>query len=596
VPERWGATPDVPSDGLEEPTKSSLMRKLSWGVGIFLGCVIVGAGIFFIAFSGRSGGGPTISIDGPDALARGVPFDLTVSVSNQGDTMLRATTLNLTLPPGLVALGGTGARNGVVSEPIGDLGSGILTQKSFKLLPIGDIRSVQKVTASVSYGSTGSGRFDASESREVTITQSAITLEIQKLDKVLSGSVFTVDVKYKNVSGFDFPDVTISAKYPTTFAFKDASLTPDAGNNVWHLGGLKSGSEGTLSITGTVEGPDDARYGIPVTLDAGFGGEEYTLAEGTADIMLAPSPITLDVTVNGSTAYVAKIGDQLVYTVGYKNTSGIALADVVIRAALTGDLFDVSSLGSEGQFDSLHNSIVWNAASVPSLRLLDPGAGGTVSVAVKLKSAFPMLQTTNKNFTVAFAVTVDSPSVPFYLTASKTSASRTVTTKVGGFVTIDAQAFYRDPKANIANLGSLPPKANTATEYTVHWVIKNAATDVDNVQVSAFLQGGVLWTNQVKSNIGSAPSYNDRTQELTWTIPHIAATKGFANEPIEAVFQVQATPSITQVGRVMPLIGETRLSAVDLFTSSTIETGDSGVTTALPDDPTVGQGAGVVVP
>jgi hypothetical protein len=105
-----------------------------------------------------------------------------------------------------------------------------------------------------------------------------------------------------------------------------------------------------------------------------------------------------------------------------------------------------------------------------------------------------------------------------------------------------------------------------------------------------------MWTGQVKSNSATVPLWNERTREITWAIDRILATKGVIGDPTEAVFQVRAVPTFEQVGRAEPLMTETKLAATDEFTGGVLEFADPALTTALPDDPTVGQSAGIVVP
>ena len=54
-------------------------------------------------------------------------------------------------------------------------------------------------------------------------------------------------------------------------------------------------------------------------------------------------------------------------------------------------------------------------------------------------------------------------------------------TKVAGLVKIESKAYFRDADSGIANSGPWPPKANQATQYTVHWRITNYATDISRV-------------------------------------------------------------------------------------------------------------------
>ncbi len=371
---------------------------------------------------------------------------------------------------------------------------------------------------------------------------------------------------------------------------------PDSLNSYWRLGELKAGSRGDLQIKGSIEGYDRSRFTIPLTVSVNFLGETYPLVEQVLAIAIAPSPVNLQVVVNRKLDYVARIGDRLTYTIQYQNNSGIALADVVLAASLSGELFDIPSLRpyTGAQIDSVTNTITWNASQVPEFRLLAAGATGSVDFDIGLLPTYPIKRLSDKNFMLHVKAHLDSPSVPYYLAAPKTAADASLDTKVSGMVALDAQAFYRDAAAAMVNRGTVPPQVNKQTEYTVHWVITNYATDLKQVIVRSRLEPGVAWTGIVKSNVPSVPLYNERTQEITWTIDKVIATKGVVGAPVEAVFQVRATPNVTQVGQVMPLVSETTLMATDDFTGLSLEARDGGLSTDIPDDKTVGQGSGVV--
>ena len=128
---------------------------------------------------------------------------------------------------------------------------------------------------------------------------------------------------------------------------------------------------------------------------------------------------------------------------------------------------------------------------------------------------------------------------------------------------------------------------NTPTNYTIHWVVKNYSTDIRDAEVRAFLQSGVRWTGKVKSNIAAVPSYNERTQEVVWPIGKIIATKGVIDKPLEAIFQIEATPSVDQTNRYMPLLSETAVTAFDEFINAELRGADAEISTLTIDDPTV---------
>ena len=70
---------------------------------------------------------------------------------------------------------------------------------------------------------------------------------------------------------------------------------------------------------------------------------------------------------------------------------------------------------------------------------------------------------------------------------------------------------------------------------------------------------------------------------------------GAHNAPLEAIFQIEATPSSTDVGKYMELIKDTFLKAIDDFTAIELGDSDNAINTQLPDDTTVTPSQGVVL-
>jgi len=570
-----------------------LWLKILFVFAGFTSLVTLGIVAFFLFdFSGQP---ENISIDiiSPKEIYRGVPFELSVGVNNQGENILRAANLVLQLPNGVINTNDLNNQY-LIQDSIGDVGSGSFTKRTYSLIGIGPKDSVQTIEANLSYA-VGQNRFEEKNSYEIAIENLAVEIEIEKPEKVLNGSSLEIKVKYKNISYFDFAEVSLEAKYPTGFKFISASILPDALSNRWRLGELKNNASGELAIKGSVIGEDQASFNIPITAYANFFGKEYLLNESLASIAIAPSPVRLEIMVNNRDSYIAKIGDKLEYMMKYYNLSGIALSDVILQANISGELFDFSTISTNGALDSLTQTLSWNASHIPGLKLLDAGGSGEARFSVSLKNQFPIKRFNDKNFTLKAVAAINSPSVPYYLDAKETSTSASLETKVAGLVAFDAKALYRDPSSEIANSGRFPPKVNEPTEYTIHWLIKNYAVDLNNIQIKSSLSSGVSWTGVVKSNTDTVPLYNDRTQEIVWDIPKMPANQGILNSPFEAIFQIKAVPNQNQVGQFMPLVNVANLKAIDDFTGLELSDSDSGLNTALSDDPTVGKEDGRVL-
>ena len=564
----------------DEPAHRWLKRTLL--IGTCVAVVIIGLGVLFIFSYTSNARGVNVEIGDIGNVSRGVPFNLEVSASNNSGATISGAVITVNLPAGMIAPGPSGDRT-LITDSVGDISSGNLVKRTYSVVPIGDVGSNQTVKTSLSYEIETGARFESNGSGNAVISDSAVEIDVKKPDQILSGSEFSIEIDYTNKSSSDIPGLNLQAEYPDYFKFDSASVPPSSLNNYWDLGSLKAGADGKLSISGTLSLASGGAS-IPLTLSANFGDRSYPIAEGSADLSSSASPISLDVFVNNQSDYVANLGDVLNYSIRYENQSGIALSDVRINASISGSMADMSTLSTNGSWNASSQTISWDSSNLPSLKMLDPGASGEVDFKVNLKSAFPIKTLSDRNFLVRAAVTVSSPSVPYYLSASQTSVQETSDVKVSGLALLTARGFWNDPETGIADSGTLPPKVGQPTQYTIHWLIKNFSTDLNSVEVSAPLAPGVKWTGTASANLGSAPVYQASENSVVWDIDRVAATKGVLSDPAEAIFQVEATPDASMVGKAEPLIGPTSMKAIDAFTDlNSSENAPSIDTSALGD-------------
>lgn len=565
-------------------------------VFLFVSIVVVLASVvagIFIWQQAKGVRGLNITLELPEEIIIGAPFDLEVGIANESDNILEDAELSVELPADVVFLGSPADKT-IDFKILGNLGQGSLTQESFRLLATGGENTVKEIKVTVNYlpSSLGS-KFEKTQSVAFSVVGAGTEFDIAVPQKVFSGEEFDAVVTYKNTSGGDLTGLRLKISYPPVFAFKSASLAPDFGNNVWELGDLRDNSAGKITIKGQLVGPDDAFFEFKTSLDAEFQGRNYTIAERTASIAIEPSPITIQIALNGSQDYVAYADEDLRYTINFLNNTDVALNDVIVRAKLAGEMFDLSSVASNASLRSSDNTLIWNTANTQGLSVLAPGANSAVSFSLKTKDSYPIKRLSDKNFMLKVEVQVESPTVPYNVASEKTLAVAKMETKVGGQLLVDAQGFFRDAASGIVNKGPWPPKVGQPTNFTIHWFLYNYSTDVSNVELKAFLGSNVKVT-LIKSNIASAPAYNDRTQEIAWNIDRIQATKGVLTSPVEAVFQVELTPAVNQAGSGATLMQTTLLTVTDDFTGASLRSQDAPVTTDNLNDPTVSASQGVI--
>lgn len=554
----------------------------------------VGFGWYY--FLQTSGNAVTIDVMKPDRVLVGTPFTVTVGVSNSSRGALRDVQLSFELPEGAVFLGSRPEKN-VETKSLGRLGEGSVVQEEFIVLMLGSAQSVKRFTARVTYSPESVGsRFEQAQSFDVVADAPAVALDFIAPESTLGGEEFGMEIVVKNVSEHDMQGLQLTAMYPPGFEFKKATLLPDIGKNIWRLGDLRKGSETKLGVRGNLLGAAGSAAEFQLQLEAEFLGQRYLVGEQSARVNIIESPLAVSVAINGNSAYVAAPNEALMYAIRYENTSDQPFQNVVVKAELRGELFDLTSITApNGVIAPVGNAITWSAATIPELAVIAPKSSGEITFTVRTKPQFSIRRLGDRNMILRSDVRVDAVGALKGVETVSVAAAVRLETKVKGALAVDAKAYFRDAAAEILNKGPIPPRIGTPTNYTVHWLVKNYTTDVSGVVVRARLGDNVRLTGVVKGVPPEALVYDSNTQELVWTIDRISATKGVIDAPLEAVFQIEATPSPNLAASYMPLIGETTITGKDEFTGSELKAIDGAITTLLPDDPTIGGQGGIVI-
>ncbi len=561
----WGEKKPTISRSLQ-PDKKFNFGGVFWAAFAFVvfGFSAVGLYLYY------SPGGLNVSLEfaKPARILVGEPFALGVSFSNFSDSILRNARISIFVPDDVAILGRPQSQR-VIEKAVGDLGPGSVGRESFDLVVLGGGEVLKRVTAKLQYSTSeaSSAQFETSANVDLLVGGPAVGLTLSAPESVYGGQSFEVKIAYANNSSMEFKNVRLKMDYPPFFNFERSTVKPqDIANNSWNLGNLAPGSSGNIIVTGNVVGFEQSFFNFDVSMQSDFLGNVYRIGAQSIGLSIASSPLSLDIRLNNSKDYIVKPNDILTYTLTYKNNSNLIMQDVVIRASLKGEMFNFQSLSTNAVFDSRTNTISWFGANTPQLLNIGPGQTGAVSFSMRAQGTYPIRLLSDKNYTLKVEGQIESRTIPSGTSAEKTISLANLENKVAGYVEVDVKAFWRDAASGILNQGPYPPKANTPTQYTIHWIIRNYATDITDVALSAFLQSGARFTGQIKSNIESAPVINANSGLVTWNIGSIPATKGVVNDPIEAIFQVEVTPATTQVGEKFLLMGETRLEATDAFT------------------------------
>ncbi|MHB9019657.1 MAG: COG1361 family protein, partial [Minisyncoccota bacterium] len=455
---------------------------------IIIGLVlIIGLSIFYIINNNNQG--LDVGLTGPDEVMAGVPFDFKVEFSNQIDSVLKNVSIIVSLPEGAV-FAGSGEEKLVDNKDLGDIGQGSLISESYKIIFLKGIGEKNKIKTLVSY-SSGSSKYEKEEEKEINILDSGVSVEIKAPEKVFGGEEFDISVNYKNISEVDFSELELVLEYPASFTFISSDSKADSGNNIWELGDLRKGSEGSFNIKGSVAGPDNSPVVFKANLNFNLNNQKYHIDLKDIASTISPSPLSLLILLNDKGDYVTKLNDELKYNIGYINNTDVPLKEAVVRVQIKGELFDLDSLDSKAVFRKTDNTLIWNSSNTPELNYIAPRSAGFVSFIIKTKTNYPIRRLGDKDFVLSVKAEIESPTVPGFLNASRTYNVSKIETKVAGDLVLSSKAFFRDALSGILNKGTLPLKVDQPINFTIHWILKSFAADFTGIELRAPLKEGV---------------------------------------------------------------------------------------------------------
>lgn len=530
----------------------------------------------------------------------GEEIDIRVYIKNNSKNPLQKIDLIFNLPEGIASE--SGARDKIQRKRLGDIGPGGEHEEiaTFIALPValeGNGSSEKReIQASIGYALGNlTANFVKSQAVEVEVENFPLEFNVIAPEEVVAGTEFEVVADYKHFGEVESPEMKLIMDYPAAFKKTGSAPKPDSGENAWVIKPLSTGEAGKITLKGNVDLSEGEKLSMTARLIIKIAGKDYAVFTKPININVGESPLSLELKLEDDKLSY-RPGETINYKISYQNNTDIPLENIKASLRLTGEMYDFASLQATGaMFTNATKTVVWDSASVPALSKLDPLSAGELRLSLKLIGNYPIKKLNDKNFSVRAEARIESPTVLSGVSAAKTVNSTSLNTKIAGNIVVEAKALYRDADSLILNAGSLPPKVGAPTEFTIHWVLTNYATDVTNVEVRAKLEPGVVFTDEVKGNTAALPQYDKDSNEVRWQLDKVFATTGITGEKLEVIFQVRATPASNMIGSYMPLLGETKVEASDDFTGFQIVNIDPPLTTRLEDDASVQENQGKVI-
>ncbi len=478
---------------------------------------------------------------------------------------------------------------------------------------VGEEGANKNLLASLSYEPANfSSEFQELATASTNMSSAAIELKIFGAEQILPEKELEYLIKIKNKSNEDIDNLRLLAVYPEYFSVKDISPDSNSKNeskieglnfgseyDVWIVSDLKKGEEREFKIRGLFSRDINEEQEIIARMEIGDEGDSYSIiAEDVLTAKSVSKDIGLNIILNGSSSEQAiSLGDELNYSIIYENKGEQDLKDVKVKVHIEGyqgdnevSLVDWDSLRDERGGHVGDGEILWTSEEILKLSSFSSGEEGAIDFFVNLKPVLDVLKKIDgngdnlriKSWAEMSIGSVNESEVEIIVNSNEIVAN------INSNLVFDSQARYFNDDNIAVGSGPIPPKVGESTKYRIFWKITNSLHKIDDISVIAKLPAGVEWSAKTNYNLGKV-EYNNDSKEILWAIDSLPVEVKEANLD----FEVSIIPKHDDLNKILILLSEANLSAVDSVTGAKISASDKALTTDLKDDPTV-SGRGLV--
>lgn len=581
---------NVPLSWQDEPVKQEGEMKTKFKkphMSIFKKFFIVSV-IFFVgalgfAFYRFSNNDSFVSNDKIDITVIGNSFTkggdelpLQIEITNNNNASLELANLIIEYPKGAEDINTEIVR--LPRDTIGIIKPGESVIRNIKVKLFGEEKSIRNIKISLEYHPEGSNAiFTRDKYYPVTISLAPLSINIDAPESTISNQPISFKITATLNTSLPGDNSILQVTYPNNFVFDSAIPTPILGNSVWDLSSLSTTNSITVLIKGRLIGQDGDEQVFHAYAGTTNGTNQSVVnivySSILQKILITKPFLDARILVNGQdqTEYVVSGGETVNAEIYWANNLSTRVTDGQIIVSLSGNVFDKSTVnGNNGFYDSVNNQIIWDKNSVSSLSEINPGESGTVTFSFK-PSSLVGLSNVVKNPQISIKVSIKGRQPQLGSTYNDVNNFSEKVVKILSDFQIASSATYSS--------GSMPPKAETETNYIVTWTLSNSANNITEARARSALPIYVKWVG-LSQGVNDNLTYNEVTHEVIWDIKSVLPSTGI-NSNREVSFIVSLKPSLTQVGSVPQLMKEIYLSGTDSFTNTLIKSTHGPITTTL---------------
>lgn len=555
--------------------------------------------VFFAGGNVVSNENIDISILGNNFTAGGEELSLVLGVTNKNNSSLDLADLIIEYPKSSqVDLSSNTERSRI---SLGTIPSGAVHNENLKIVLFGEQGSVRTIKIILEYRVGGSNAIFVKEKLfEVNISSTPINLKVDAPLVISQNQDITLNIKTTLNSTKPASKILTKLSYPVGFVFVKSVPAPTFGNNVWNLGDLAPGVEHNISISGRMV---DVFDGEEKTFNISSGSQS-SVDKSMIDVffnsirhtvMIKKPFLEANLFINGISQkeYATDAKTPINVEIRYLNNLDIKVNDLQIEAKISGNAFDRNKItAQQGFYDSSRNVIIWDKNSKNQLEELNPGDSGSLAFSISPLSLFSLLGGILSNPSINIEVSISGKQDVQDSTVNELNNSSSAIVRIISDVGFSTKALYYS--GPFTNTGSIPPKVEKATTYTIVWTLSNTSNSISLVKVNSTLPRWATFVGPI-SPVGENLTYNASTKEIVWNVDRIPKGTGITGASRSVSFQVSFSPSLSQVGTTPILINETFLTGHDDFANVDIRVNKTSLNTRLDNDSAFPANGSVVV-
>ncbi len=336
--------------------------------------------------------------------------------------------------------------------------------------------------------------------------------------------------------------------YPDGFNATSADPTADKSDHTWLFDEIAPGASEKVKIKGEVT----ADGGTTLTMITQVGIQEpdgffNIQAEASDDILIVNPELQLTI----EAPQFASAGDVLPLTLSIENSSEVDIEQIQLQLQFSGKAVDTSEV------------------ELDTIEILEAGESIDIEYITTVKDVLPNdVSKITSTFSVASAE-VGGSSIEF-------DTSVEAETQLQGNVSLESEARYYDDDLTKLGDGPLPPKVGSTTTYVIRWTVASSGGNMEDLQVQTTLLDNVTYEGSSDDRVSYSSSNN--TVALNLRSVKDGDSK-FAD------FEVSVTPTKEDKGKLLVLLSESILTAVDTSSEETVQAQTGQVTSNLTNDP-----------